>query len=130
MTCNGVCIRYKAKKPAGVGRYAVKQRRCQVCEIFIKWEGLWCPCCSYRLRTKPRNIKYKQKLRAVTLKSGDMVEVFIPDDDIKIADGEGKLIRRLEDKETRNDMECWLVSVGSKKLERFIEPYILGDENE
>ncbi len=27
-------------------------------------DGLWCPCCGYRLRTKPRNIKYKQKLRA------------------------------------------------------------------
>ena len=26
--------------------------------------GLWCPCCGYRLRTKPRNLKYKAKLRA------------------------------------------------------------------
>jgi len=25
---------------------------------------LWCPCCGYRLRTKPRNLKYKAKLRA------------------------------------------------------------------
>ena len=29
----------------------------------LKWEGLWCPCCGYRLRTKPRNLKYKAKLR-------------------------------------------------------------------
>ncbi|SVD22616.1 uncharacterized protein METZ01_LOCUS375470, partial [marine metagenome] len=50
--------------PVGVGRYASGQRRCQICEIFIKWEGLWCPCCGYRLRTKPRNLKYKAKLRA------------------------------------------------------------------
>jgi len=28
------------------------------------WDGLWCPCCGYRLRTKPRNLKYKAKLRA------------------------------------------------------------------
>jgi hypothetical protein len=28
-------------------------------EIFIKWDGLWCPCCGYRL-----NLKYKAKLRA------------------------------------------------------------------
>ena len=48
----------------GTGRYASGQRRCQICEIFIKWEGLWCPCCGYRLRTKPRNLKYKAKLRA------------------------------------------------------------------
>ena len=64
MTCKGNCVRYKAQKPVGTGRYASGQRRCQICEIFIKWEGLWCPCCGYRLRTKPRNLKYKAKLRA------------------------------------------------------------------
>ena len=64
MTCKGICSRYKAQKPVGTGRYASGQRRCQICEIFIKWEGLWCPCCGYRLRTKPRNLKYKAKLRA------------------------------------------------------------------
>ena len=64
MTCRGICVRYKAQKPVGTGRYASGQRRCQICEIFIKWEGLWCPCCGYRLRTKPRNLKYKAKLRA------------------------------------------------------------------
>ena len=63
MTCKGICDRYKALKPSGIGRYASGQRRCQMCEKYINWEGLWCPCCSYRLRTKPRNIKYKAKLR-------------------------------------------------------------------
>src|SRR5438067_11185565 len=66
MTCKGICIRHKAQKPVGSGRYATGQKRCQICEIFIKWEGLWCPCCGYRLRTKPRNLKYKAKLRART----------------------------------------------------------------
>ena len=65
MTCKGICVRYKAQKPVGTGRYASGQRRCQICEIFIKWEGLWCPCCGYRLRTKPRNLKYKAKLRSM-----------------------------------------------------------------
>ena len=64
MTCKGICSRYKAQKPVGTGRYASGQRRCQICEIFIKWEGLWCPCCGYRLRAIPRNLKYKAKLRA------------------------------------------------------------------
>ena len=64
MTCKGICVRHKAQKPVGTGRYASGQRRCQICEIFIKWERLWCPCCGYRLRTKPRNLKYKAKLRA------------------------------------------------------------------
>ena len=64
MTCKGICIRHKAQKPVGSGRYATGQKRCQICEIFIKWDGLWCPCCGYRLRTRPRNLKYKAKLRA------------------------------------------------------------------
>ena len=75
MTCKGICVRYKAQKPVGTGRYASGQRRCQICEIFIKWEGLWCPCCGYRLRTKPRNLKYKAKLRArVEADSAEEVE--------------------------------------------------------
>jgi hypothetical protein len=64
MTCKGICLRHKAQKPVGSGRYALGQKRCQICELFIKWDGLWCPCCGYRLRTKPRNLKYKAKLRS------------------------------------------------------------------
>ncbi|HEY5630853.1 MAG TPA: hypothetical protein VI278_07575 [Nitrososphaeraceae archaeon] len=64
MTCKGICIRHRAQKPSGSGRYTSGQKRCQICEIFIKWDGLWCPCCGYRLRTKPRNKKYKARLRA------------------------------------------------------------------
>jgi hypothetical protein len=68
MACKGICDRFKAPKPSSGGRYENGQRRCQMCEIFINWEGLWCPCCSYRLRTKPRNKLYKEKLREKTLK--------------------------------------------------------------
>ena len=63
MTCKGICIRHKAQKPVGYGRYASGQKRCQICEIFIKWDGLWCPCCGYRLRTKPRNLKYNERCK-------------------------------------------------------------------
>lgn len=62
MACKGICTRHRAQKPVG-GRYASGQKRCQICQIFIKWDGLWCPCCGYRLRTRPRNLKYKEKLR-------------------------------------------------------------------
>jgi hypothetical protein len=31
--------------------------------MFIKWDGVFCPCCGYRLRIGPRNIKDKAKLR-------------------------------------------------------------------
>ena len=54
MTCKGICIRYKAKKPRVGSRYSIGHKRCQVCEIFIKADGVYCPCCGYKLRTKPR----------------------------------------------------------------------------
>jgi len=63
MTCKGICIRHKADKPIGAGRYESGQKRCQVCDVYMNWGDLWCPCCGYRLRTKPRNLKYKAKLR-------------------------------------------------------------------
>jgi hypothetical protein len=64
MTCKGICIRHRAQKPASYfGRYATGQKRCQVCSIFMKWDGAWCPCCGCRVRTKPRNSKFKQKLK-------------------------------------------------------------------
>ena len=61
--CKGICIRYKARKPISGGRYASGQKRCQICEVFMQTDELWCPCCGYRIRSKPRNSKYKAKLR-------------------------------------------------------------------
>jgi hypothetical protein len=68
MVCKGICIRHRAQKPPGTGRYVIGQKRCQICEVFIDWNGLWCPCCGYRLRTKPRNVRYKVKLRQNSFK--------------------------------------------------------------
>jgi hypothetical protein len=64
MVCKGICVRHKATKPVGTGRYSTGQKRCQVCEIFVNWDGVFCPCCGYRLRTKPRNLKLKAKWTA------------------------------------------------------------------
>lgn len=66
MTCNGICLKHKASGSFIGGRYRYGQKRCQVCDLFITWSGLWCPCCGYKLRSKPRNKKYKAKLREVT----------------------------------------------------------------
>ena len=63
MQCNGSCKKYKAKSDSTKGgRYEQGQKRCHECEIFIKWEGLWCPCCGNLLRTKPRGTKLKRRL--------------------------------------------------------------------
>jgi predicted amidophosphoribosyltransferase len=58
MPCNGICICNKAS-----GRYVTGNKRCNRCNLFVKWEGLWCPCCGYKLRTRPRVSKFKEKLR-------------------------------------------------------------------
>jgi predicted amidophosphoribosyltransferase len=58
MPCKGICIRHKASRG-----YADGHKRCQQCNIFIKWEGLLCPCCGYKLRTGPRRFKYKVKYK-------------------------------------------------------------------
>jgi len=67
MACKGICDKYKAKKPAGAGRYANGQRRCRTCDIFIKCDNIHCPCCGYRLRTHPRNRKAKEKCRGLRM---------------------------------------------------------------
>ena len=73
--CKDVCPRYKARKGQGSTRYANGQKRCQICEIFIEWEGLWCPCCGYRLRTTPRNRAYKEKFRKARAENEDKSKV-------------------------------------------------------
>ena len=62
MVCRGICSRHKAMRPSTGKRYLTGQKHCNVCQIFINWQNFWCPCCGYRLRTKPRNRKYKYAL--------------------------------------------------------------------
>ena len=78
-TCLGICKQYKVKKPTGqVGRYEAGQARCQTCDIWIDHNGCvlkdgstatvdsvgwFCKCCNYRVRRKPRNLVYKERLR-------------------------------------------------------------------
>lgn len=63
--CKGICERYKATKPIDGRRYFSGQKRCKTCSVFIKWEGLWCPCCGYRLRMMPQHTKHREKLRVL-----------------------------------------------------------------
>ncbi|HXG06696.1 MAG TPA: hypothetical protein VNI77_05140 [Nitrososphaera sp.] len=96
MTCKGICIRHRAPKPTGAGRYSTGQKRCQICEIFINWNDLWCPCCGYRLRTKPRNLKYKNKLRE---KMKDKNGAIIPPSSAAAVEGKKPVIVVVLDKE-------------------------------
>ena len=43
MVCKGICSGHKAIRPSNGQRYLIGQKRCQVCQIFIAWEGIFCP---------------------------------------------------------------------------------------
>ena len=55
MVCKGICSRHKAIRPSTGQCYLIGQKCCQVCQIFMDWEGIFCPCCGYKLRVTPRN---------------------------------------------------------------------------
>ncbi len=59
--CTSTCIKYKAKKPIEIGRYAAGQKRCNFCGIFMNCGGVTCPCCGHNLRSLPRSKKGKEK---------------------------------------------------------------------
>ena len=63
MVCKGICLRHKAIRPKTGQRYLIGKKLCQVCQLFINWQGIFCPCCGYRLRSRPRNRKFKLTLR-------------------------------------------------------------------
>ena len=56
--CRLICIQHKASRS-----YANGQKRCRECNLFIKWDGAFCPCCGQRLRNRPRHTRYDTKLR-------------------------------------------------------------------
>lgn len=65
MTCNGLCEKYKSAKPSNNtdGRYALGQKRCTICSIFMIWDGISCPCCNVTLRIRPRNSINRKSLQ-------------------------------------------------------------------
>lgn len=66
MTCKGICDRHKASKPSGISRYVAGQKRCNICDIYLEYDGFFCPCCNLKLRTSSRNAKHKEKYRILS----------------------------------------------------------------
>ena len=65
--CNNICLRYKSKKPKeNKSRYEDGQKFCTGCSIFVRWEGLWCPCCGYMLKRGPKSRRFRNKLNLNT----------------------------------------------------------------
>lgn len=68
IVCRGICTRYSTNRKPHESRYLSGQKRCNSCELFMKWDGIWCPCGNHRLRLAPRNGKYKEKYLHIMVK--------------------------------------------------------------
>lgn len=75
--CVGRCQAYKQSKPPNKSRYSVGQVQCLICNVWLDYRGchlkngskaksdslgMFCNCCNFRVRTKPRNTEYKNQL--------------------------------------------------------------------
>lgn len=56
-SCTGRCIHFKDYRKNG-GKYADGFCRCIQCEAVFRHDGVWCSCCSNRVR---RRTRYKKK---------------------------------------------------------------------
>lgn len=75
MGCKGVCWRYKTSRGGAAFYYSEddpNRKFCSVCDCKISWPFINCPCCNFRLRTKPRNSKIHARIK-VALKIKDML---------------------------------------------------------
>ena len=111
-TCKGICEKFKVKKPTGKSRYGSGQGHCQICDTWVGHNGChmkdgssslemsvgwFCNCCNYRVRQKPRNKIYKEKLRN---ESDGLFEYIEIDDEIKaknldISKGQANLLKKI-----------------------------------
>jgi len=65
-SCGGICQQYRAPMPPyNQSRYAIGQKRCTKCGIYVEYDGNFCPCCSFRLRTHRRSSKDKLRNRMI-----------------------------------------------------------------
>lgn len=87
-TCRGICKKFQVKKPAGASRYGSGHGHCQTCNTWINHQGChtkdgkpaienslgwFCNCCNYRVRQRPRNRIYKEKLKDEQTKNDNKV---------------------------------------------------------
>lgn len=59
--CKSKCEGFLAKSIPHKGRYISGQKWCKVCDVFLNFKKFVCPCCGCKLRTTPRNTKFRIK---------------------------------------------------------------------
>ena len=115
--CNGTCKKFRVFKSHGKGRYSSGQGHCQVCDVWIDHNGChmkdgspakknslgwFCNCCSYRVRQKPRNKKYKEKFHSTTAQNNAVQDSYdnnshdsTTTNDIHISKGQASILKIL-----------------------------------
>ena len=67
MSCPGICEKYRAYRTGLTSGFTHGNKRCRRCDIFIKFDGMFCPCCFYKLQTKSRKKPTKNGVKAQAL---------------------------------------------------------------
>lgn len=122
-TCKGICKKFHVKRPVSGKRYSSGQGHCQTCDTWLDHNGCrlkdgtaaqknsvgwFCNCCNVRVRQKPRNKVYKEKLRKIKEKNTNIDEtsntinthIDLSDDrilveDISISKGQAIFLKKL-----------------------------------
>ena len=62
LSCKGECrTTFKQSLGKTTFRYMEGQKRCGVCDVYFRWAGSKCPCCSAVLHVRPRHSRGKEK---------------------------------------------------------------------
>ena len=65
MACSDMCRQYKATRTFGGSRYASGQKYCKTCAMFIRWDGVRCPCCGLQMKSSNRHLQYKTEIKRI-----------------------------------------------------------------
>ena len=60
MVCKELCKRYKKKR----GYSTPDSRWCMLCDMWMAWDGNYCPCCNSPIRSSSRNYKSKKNKKS------------------------------------------------------------------
>jgi len=95
MACREYCLKIKEKNlwsydtnPKNpfmirTNPYHDNKKYCRICEVYLRFEGLFCPCCGVKLRVSPHNNKSREKLKnfrqeqKLKLEQANLIDVIV-----------------------------------------------------
>jgi hypothetical protein len=62
MACLNLCENLSSRTKVGYPYYVDGRKYCHRCEIYLHYDGAFCPCCGTALRITPTSKRDKEKL--------------------------------------------------------------------